>query len=166
MPIYEFYCSKCNVVFNFFSKSVDTGKRPACPRCRKQKLEKLISSFAMTGKAVDSGAAPDLPIDESKMERAMATLAGEAEKIKSDDPRQAAKLIRKFTDMTGLEMGGSMNEALNRLEAGEDPEKIESEMGGLMNGEDEPFILPEKGGRSRKGGKMAPPMRDKTLYEM
>ena len=166
MPIYEFYCSKCNVVFNFFSKSVDAGKRPSCPRCRKQKLEKLISSFAMTGKAVDSGASPDMPIDESKMERAMATLAGEAEKIKSDDPKQAAKLTRKFTDMTGIEMGGNMKEALNRLEAGEDPQKIEAEMGDLMNGGDDPFVLPEKGGRGRKTGKKPPPALDKRLYEM
>ncbi len=40
---------------------------------------------------------PDL--DESKMESAMNWRAKEAEHIDEDDPRQAANLMRKLTDM-------------------------------------------------------------------
>ena len=35
----------------------------------------------------------------------MNMLAGEAENINEDDPRQAANLMRKLTDMTGMELG-------------------------------------------------------------
>jgi len=167
MPIYEFYCSHCNMVFNFLSKSVKSNIKPNCPRCRHRKLAKLISSFAFTGKAVESSGGDDLPIDEAKMERAMTSLASEVEGIKQDDPRQAAKLMRKFSAMTGLEMNKGVKEAINRLESGENPEKIEAEMGNLMNGQEDPFIMPDKKkGNNRKGNKRLPPVRDKTLYEM
>ena len=130
MPIYEFYCSQCNIVLNFFSRIVNTTKNPVCPHCRKRKLERMCSVFALTGKAAESPG-DDLQVDQARMERAMTSLAGEAENIKDDDPRQAAKLMRKFTDMTGLDLGAGMKQAINRLEAGEDPEKIEADMGDL-----------------------------------
>ena len=167
MPIYEFYCSGCNTVFNFFSKTVNTTKKPLCPSCRKRKLERMLSAFAMVGKAREQTGGADLPIDEAKMERAMTALAGEVESIKSDDPRQAAKLMKKFTDMTGVELGSSMKEAMSRLEAGEDPAKVEADMGDLMNGANDPFIMPDKkGGKGRKGAGQPAPRRDKKLYEM
>ena len=165
MPIYEFYCAKCNTLFNFFSRGINTTGRPPCPKCRK-KLERLLSTFAVTGSAAEPGPNRDLPIDDARMEKAVTALAGEAERI-GDDPRQAAKLMRQFSDMTGMEMGKSMNEAINRLEGGEDPEKIESEMGDLMNGGEEPFVMPDgKAGRRGKGAPKPQPSRDKTLYEM
>ena len=106
----------------------------------------------------------DLPFDEGKMEKAMQMLAGEAENINEDDPRQAANLMRKLTDMTGLELGPGMQEALKRMESGEDPETIEAEMGDLLEQED-PFALPEKKGTS-KGLKRPAPTRDETLYDL
>jgi putative FmdB family regulatory protein len=164
MPIYEFYCADCNTIFNFLSKRVDTKTRPQCPRCRKRKLERGVSVFALTGRKGEEKAADDLPIDESKMESAMTELAAQAEGINEDDPRQAAQLMRKFSKMTGLNFGGGMEEALGRLEAGEDPEKVEAEMGDLLEGE-EPFATPDAKGR-RSAQRRAEPFRDKTLYEM
>jgi putative FmdB family regulatory protein len=155
MPIYEFYCEDCNTIFNFFSKSVNTTKKPKCPQCRTKTLSRQMSAFAFTGKAKEGGDLDDLPIDESKMEKAMQMLAGEAENINEDDPRQAANLMRKLTDMTGLELGPGMQEALKRMEAGEDPDAIEAEMGDLLE-EDEPFALPEKKGAAKKMKRPAP----------
>ena len=31
MPIYEFYCAKCNTIYNFFSRTANTDKIPTCP---------------------------------------------------------------------------------------------------------------------------------------
>jgi putative FmdB family regulatory protein len=163
MPIYEFYCSDCHTIFSFFSRGVNTTKRPLCPQCKKRKLERQVSAFATTGKAKEDGGADDLPFDESKMEKAVTALASEAENIKEDDPRQAAQLMRKFTKMTGMELGKGMTEALNRMESGEDPEAIEKEMGDLLEKED-PFMMPDKKGG--KGRKTRPPSRDETLYEL
>ena len=164
MPIYEFYCPDCNTLFNFFSRTINTTKKPSCPKCKTRKLSRQMSAFAFTGKAKETGDMDDLPIDESKMEQAMSMLAKEAEGLDQEDPRQAANLMRKLTDMTGLELGPGMQEALKRMEAGEDPDAIEAEMGDLLEGED-PFTLPEKkGGVTAK--KRPAPQKDETLYDL
>jgi hypothetical protein len=97
------------------------------------------------------------------MEKAMQALAGQAENMNEDDPRQAANLMRKLSDMTGLELGDGMTEALQRMANGEDPDQIEAEMGDILESED-PFVLPGK-----KGGRAAvrrDPDRDDTLYDL
>jgi len=166
MPIYEFYCPRCHTIYSFWSKMVDTEKTPPCPKSDKHKLQRQVSSFAVVsgGKAESDDGPDDLPIDETKMERAMETLASEAEGIDEEDPRAAARLMRKLSDMTGLEYGEGMEEALKRLEAGEDPDAIEAEMGDLLEGDEEPFVLP--GAKKGKGRRARPPKRDDTLYEM
>ena len=168
MPIYEFYCPDCHTVFNFFSRSVNTTKRPSCPKCGRRRLGREISLFSMTGSKKDAAGEDDLdlPIDDAKMESAMEALAGEAEGIDEDDPRQAAQLMRKFSDMTGMELGGGMQEALARMEAGEDPEAIEAELGDRSEEED-PFLGPGGGGKGEAGrARRAAPKRDQTLYDL
>jgi putative FmdB family regulatory protein len=164
MPIYEFYCDQCHTIFNFFSRTVNTRKVPLCPRCKDNKLSRQISMFAVTGRAKEESEMDDLPFDEGKMEKAMQMLAGEADKINEDDPRQAAQLMRKLTHMTGLDMGDGMEEALSRMEQGEDPEKIEAEMGDLLEGDD-PFQLKGKKGLATRRLRQAPE-RDETLYDL
>ena len=164
MPIYEFYCEDCNTVFNFFSRTVNTRKIPNCPKCKTKKLSRQASLFAVTGKAKEDGDLDDLPIDESKMEKAMNLLAREAEGINEDDPKQAANLMRKLSDMTGLKLGPGMDEALQRMEKGEDPEQVEAEMGDILENED-PFIISGKKGAEPKAGRRKP-LKDDTLYDL
>jgi putative FmdB family regulatory protein len=162
MPIYEFYCEKCNTVYKFLSKRINTEKNPECPHCRDVQLKRKMSLFAAISGRKEEGPAVDMPpVDEAKMEKAMAMLAREAEGINEDDPRQAANLMRKLSDATGLKMGAGMEEALSRLERGEDPEKIEQEMGALLNSE-EPLAFEDKG----KKGRQPAPKVDETLYEL
>lgn len=164
MPIYEFYCRPCNTIYSFLSRSIQPDKRPACPRCGKRQLEKQVSLFAATGRAKEeTDGAGDLPFDESRMETAMDALAREAENVSEEDPRQAAGLMRKFSQMTGMELGSGMKEALQRLESGEEPDAIEAELGDRLEEED-PFVMPGKKGRTRRAGR--PPQRDTQLYEM
>ena len=165
MPIYEFSCKQCHTIFNFFSRTVNTEKVPKCPRCKTPTLERKMSMFARTGKAEENNAGmDDLPLDESKMEKAMHMLEKEAGQINEDDPRQAANLMRRLSDMTGIQLGDGMNEALNRLENGEDPDSIEAEMGDLLENED-PFILPETKGKPLKSQPVTPHV-DETLYDL
>jgi len=70
--------------------------------------------------------------------------------------------MRKLSDMTGLQLGDGMNEALRRMEQGEDPDQIETEMGHLLESEDA-FLLP--GGKGKPAGG-APPRKDETLYDL
>jgi putative FmdB family regulatory protein len=164
MPIYEFYCHRCHTVYNFFARSANTDKIPYCPQCKRVRLKRQMSIFAKVSRGGDQEGAVDgmPPIDEAKMEKAMAMLAGEAEKIREDDPRQAALLMRKLSEATGLNLGPGMEEALRRMEGGEDPEQIEAELGDLLEGE-EPFAFEQKG---KKGAAKSKPRVDETLYDL
>ena len=166
MPIYEFYCADCHRVFNFLSRTINTSKRPACPRCGRPKLERRMSRFAISkGRSEEDG--PDDPlagVDEAKMERAMEELARETEGMDEDDPRQMARMMRKLGDSTGLRLGAPMEEAIRRMEAGEDPDKIEEEMGDLLE-EEEPLIG-EGGGLRGLARRLKPPDVDETLYDL
>jgi len=161
--MYEFYCHSCNTIYTFLSKTVNTEKTPDCPVCKTSTLTRQVSRFSFTGSSKKDQESdsefPDLPIDESKMERAMQALASEAENISEDDPRQAANLMRKLTDMTGLKLGDKMEDALSRMEAGEDPEAIEEQMGDID--ESDLFKLD-----SPRSSRQKRPVRDETLYEM
>ncbi len=70
--------------------------------------------------------------------------------------------MRKFSDATGLKMGSGMEEALSRLEQGEDPDKIEKEMGNILQ-EEEPFHF---GTQVKRGRQKPKPKVDETLYEL
>ena len=164
MPIYEFYCKDCNTIYKFFSRTVNTEKIPNCPTCKDVALERRMSMFAMTsGSKDDADLGDDMPpIDDERMEKAMALLANEADKINEDDPRQAAQLMRRFSEVTGLEMGPAMEEALRRMEKGEDPEQIEEEMGDLLE-DDELFTI---AGKAAKGRRKSQPRIDDTIYDL
>jgi putative FmdB family regulatory protein len=107
MPIYEFYCSHCHTIYNFFSRTANTDKVPRCPKCLDVLLDRRMSVFAtISGKVKDKAADDPFPaLDEKKVERELAKLAGEAEKIKDDDPRAVVQLMRKFSAMTGMKLG-------------------------------------------------------------
>ncbi|HDQ04079.1 MAG TPA: zinc ribbon domain-containing protein [Deltaproteobacteria bacterium] len=162
MPIYEFYCKRCNTIYNFFSKTVNTSKIPLCPKCKKERLIRQMSVFAaVTGSAKLEEKHPLDGLDEKKVEKELAKIAAEAQKIKDDDPRAAAHLMRKFTEKTGVKMGEGFYEALRRIEKGEDPDKVELEMADALMQED-PFAQ----NKSAKKGKKEKPSVDETLYEL
>ena len=162
MPIYEFYCDQCNVIFNFLSSRVNTSKIPDCPRCGKPEMSKQISTFATIGKAKDESDDPFAGFDESKMENAFESLMKEAGNVNEDDPRQMASLMRKFTSQTGMQLGESMEEALSRMESGEDPEQVEKEMGDLISEDD--FSLDSMKKKVMK--RVEKPVYDEKLYEL
>ncbi|MEA3487259.1 MAG: zinc ribbon domain-containing protein [Thermodesulfobacteriota bacterium] len=162
MPIYEFYCEKCNTIYNFFSKSVNTEKVPRCPRCKTGKLQRRMSVFSVISSDREETEDSLPPMDESKMERAMEMLGREADKIDENDPRQAAAMMRKLSEAAGFNLKPEMEETLNRMERGEDPEKIEEEMGDLLDNDD----LFSLEGMGRKKSRQSMPRVDETLYDL
>lgn len=163
MPIYEFYCVDCNTIYNFLSKSINTKKIPKCPKCNTSKLSRQVSVFSISGRAKEESSIDDLPFDESRMEKAIQMLGKEAENINEEDPRQAADLMRKLSDAAGLKLGSGMDEAIRRLEKGDDPDRVESEMGDIL-AQEELFSLSGKKGRDK--AKRTAPLRDETLYDL
>jgi putative FmdB family regulatory protein len=171
VPIYEFYCPRCHLLLNFFSAQVDTAARPDCPRCGEPRLERRPARFATLKRGGESGDEGDednpFPgMDEGRLEQAMESMAGELEGMGDDeDPRQMARFFRRFGEVSGMKLGPRMEEMLQRLERGEDPEALDEEMGGGEGEGDEGemaewFQLKETAKRLRR---RKPPV-DETLY--
>ncbi len=159
MPVYEFLCGACKKIFSFHSFRIDTEKIPICPKCKNEGLKRVASSFAVSAssKSEDAeGGGPDL--DDPKIEREMMRLASEMEGMDENDPKAMAAAVRRMTEIAGEKVTPAMEEMIRRLEAGEDPEKIEEDLGDALE---------EEMGDGGGGGPMgAPPQRDGGLYPM
>jgi len=165
MPIYEFYCPDCHRIYSFLSRAINTTREPACPKCARPKLQRRVSAFAISKNRPEPAEDGMPDVDEAKMERIMAELAGEAEGMSEEDPRQMARLMRKLYDATGMKLGGGVEEAIRRMEAGENPDKIDEEMGHLFD-EEAPLFEGGEGGIKGLRRRLLPPAVDDNLYEM
>lgn len=159
MPIYEFACRKCRRIFSFLSKRIQPAHTPACPKCGATDLVREISRFALL-KGVPEPAAADpleqemgpLPdLDDSKMEEVMNELDRDMEHLDENNPRHMAHVLRKMQQALppGM-MPQEMDIAIRRLESGEDPEKIEEDMGDVFG--DMLDEAHEGGGLGYRGG--------------
>jgi putative FmdB family regulatory protein len=135
MPIYEYACPKCRVIFNFLSKRINPERLPVCPKCGNKKMAKQLSRFSMSHglKEPASGEGPAPDFDDPRMERAMVELERDMEHMDENNPRHMAHMMRKMKDlMPPGSVPKELDVAIKRLEAGEDPEKIEADMGDVL----------------------------------
>ncbi|MCP5515741.1 MAG: zinc ribbon domain-containing protein [Verrucomicrobiales bacterium] len=171
MPIYEFACPKCRVIFSFLSKRVNPERQPTCPRCGNRKLVKEVSRFAMLKGVTEpkdpgaEGEEPEIsPADEARMMRAMSELEQDMDHLDENNPRHMAHMMKKMKEaMPAGMMPKELDVAIKRLEKGEDPDKIEEDMGDVLGdlfggGED------EEGGAGGFGGGGSY-TRDSGLYD-
>lgn len=139
MPIYEFACPKCRKIFSFLSKRMNPDRLPVCPKCGNKKLSKQISQFALSKGASESSAAagddgPPLPdFEDPRVERTMMEMERDMAHLDENNPKHMAHLMKKMKDlMPPGALPKDMDIAIKRLEAGEDPEKIEADMGDVL----------------------------------
>jgi putative FmdB family regulatory protein len=167
MPIYEYACPQCRKIMSFLVRSVTAATTPSCPHCGLEELERRISRFAVKRSA--KGRAPKeetpaaggedfSPAEARRFERLMDEMSTDIDKIDENDPRQIGRFLRKFGEATGEDLGPEFREAVGRLEAGEDPEKVEEELSEAFGDEEGD----EEGGPF-PGGSYS---RDEKLYEM
>jgi putative FmdB family regulatory protein len=167
MPIYEFACPDCRKIFNFLSKKLRPERPPVCPKCGNRKMVKQITAFAMPRGVKEPSAAPDGGQDEGmpnmedpRVARAMAEMERDMEHLDENNPRHMAHLMKKMRDlMPAGTMPKEFETAIKRLEAGEDPEKIEADMGDVLGD----FMGGEEGGGGPGGG--GGYSRDSGLYD-
>ncbi len=138
MPIYEYHCKKCNTIYQFLVNSSRKEEELECPNCHIKNLERVMSRFSTTSSKNSSN-------DDD-----LADLAN----IDENDPKAMARAVRRMADEMGEDLGDEMEHALGRLEAGEDPEKIEQELEQMGFGEDGNHV----------GGKTPSPKMDPGLY--
>jgi hypothetical protein len=142
---------------------------PVCPKCGRKKLEKKVSRFAISkglAEPTGDGSDPFENIDESKMERLMEEMAPHLDENGPEDPRQMAHLMKKMFEMTGAEPNDAMIEAMRRMEAGEDPDQIDEEMGEALDGAGDPFVKSSDKSIKRLRRMLEAPNVDPELYEI
>lgn len=173
MPIYEFYSPDSHRIYSFFvRRMLKDGEVPFCPDHPKHKMEKMVSSFAFTGKAKEpvkaSGPEEGQEMDP-RMEREMMKMADEFSKMDENnpDPRMLGRMMRKMMEASGQKLPGEMGEMLTRLEKGEDPDKLEAEYGDVMEKMDAigPEGAEKKEDLKTRLRRRLPPRRDPKLYE-
>jgi len=166
MPIYEFACPKCRRIYSFLSKRVNPDRLPVCPKCGNKKLSKQVSGFALLKGVAepkarsdhDAGGPPMPDFDDPRVERAMMEMERDMEHMDENNPRHMAIMMRKMKDlMPPGSMPKEMDIAIKRLEAGEDPEKIEADMGDVLGD----FMGGPEGGPGGGGGYT----KDSGLYD-
>ncbi len=173
MPIYEYYCPDNHKIYSFHARSLaQREKTPRCPDNPRHRMVKIVSGFSITGRAARREEAENAaPEDDPRMEAAMAQVTSEMSALDEEnpDPRQIGRLMRRMSEMSGEKIPPEMEEITKRLEAGEDPEKLEEQFGDLADdlmdseaGEDEMPPGKNKPGRHRA----APPARDPALYDL
>jgi putative FmdB family regulatory protein len=172
MPIYEYACPKCRVIFSFLSKRLNPDRDPTCPKCGGGKMQKQMSRFsspkglkepAAKPEGLDDG--PPMPdIDDARVEKVMGELERDMDHLDENNPRHMAHMMKKMKEMMPPgTMPKEMDIAIKRLEKGEDPEKIEEDMGDVLG--DFMGGPEEEGGMGGGMGGMGGYSRDSGLYD-
>ena len=159
MPIFEFLCPVCNRIYSFLSLSPTPSRQPVCPKCGATSLTRVPSAFAVTGKAKEKPAkTPGAQPDEaalSRMESEVMRMADGLDEKDAENPRVMARMMRRMAEASGEPMTPTMDEMFRRLEAGEDPDALEEELG--------PQLEAETGAGD---GALGAPTHDDGLYGM
>jgi putative FmdB family regulatory protein len=172
MPIYEFYCGPCHTVYSFLSRRMQVPDKATCPKCGCKKLEKKVSRFAISKGLVEGSASGDADpfanLDESKLEELMSEMAPSMQDDSSqEDPKQMARLMKRMFELSGSEPTGAMLEAMKRMEAGEDPDAIDDDLGAAIDEQTDPFSpASSTSKRSSLRRILQAPNIDPELYEL
>jgi len=114
MPTYDFICLSCNERFDVFLTFNEYGKkRVTCTSCGSDKVRRRMTKVRLAKS------------EESRMESLMDPSALEG---MEDDPRAMGRMMRKMKKEVGEEMPPEFDDVVDRLEAGQSPEDIESAM--------------------------------------
>lgn len=128
MPIYEYRCGGCNRKVSLFFPSFSAAEtRTAagenhCPRCGSAELTRVVSrpnTLKSTSMDDSGGDFADAAGNDAIMEG-----------LNDDDPRAVARWARHMKETLGedLDMGPEFDQALARIESGEDPERVMEDM--------------------------------------
>ena len=113
MPTYDFICNKCEKRFEVFMTFNEYGKKAVvCTYCQSDNVRRRMTKVRIAKS------------DDSRMESAADDFSG-MDGIE-DDPKALARMMRKMGGEMGEDLPTEFNEVVDRLEAGQSPEEIES----------------------------------------
>lgn len=132
MPVYPYTCLNCKKRFEITLSYSEYGTKTVhCPHCSSDQVQRRIGRVRIARS------------EESRIESMAdpSSLAG-----LEDDPKALGRMMRQMSGEMGEEMGPEFDEVVDRLEAGQSPEEIESAIpdlgepgGGGYGGMDDDF---------------------------
>ena len=117
MPIYEYRCADCARRVSVFFRSFSAVTEPVCPHCGGLRLTRLMSRVAVHRGGGGGGSDGEDEFGDGDFDRYL-------DGIDENDPRSVARAMRRMSDEMGEPIEPEMAEALTRMEAGEDPERV------------------------------------------
>jgi putative FmdB family regulatory protein len=112
MPTYDFICLNCNERFDVFLTFSEYGKKAVvCAHCGSDKVRRRMTKVRIAKS------------EESRMDNMVDPSALEG---MEEDPRAMGQMMRRMGKEMGEEMPPEFDDVVDRLEAGQSPEEIES----------------------------------------
>ena len=113
MPTYDFICNACKKRFEIFLTFSEYGKKTVhCTHCESTNVRRRMTKVRIARS------------DESRLESAANDFSG-LEGLE-DDPKALGRMMRKMGGEMGEDLPPEFNDVVDRLEAGQSPEEIES----------------------------------------
>lgn len=112
MPAYDFICLNCRQGFDVFMSYSEYGSKPvSCPHCGSRDVRRRMTRVRIARS------------EESRAESLMGESALEG---MENDPRAMGQMMRKMGKEMGEDLPPEFDDVVDRLEAGQSPEEIES----------------------------------------
>jgi putative FmdB family regulatory protein len=113
MPTYDFICNNCEKRFEVFMTFSEYGKKAVhCIHCQSENVRRRMTKVRIAKS------------DSSRMESAADDFSGMGGI--ENDPKALARMMRKMGGEMGKDLPAEFNDVVDRLEAGQSPEEIES----------------------------------------
>jgi len=120
MPTYDFICNNCNERFEVFLTFAEYGKKTVtCVHCKSKNVRRRMTKVRIAKS------------EDSRMESMADDFSG-IEGLE-DDPKAMGRMMRKMGKEMGDGLPPEFDDVVNRLEAGQSPEEIESALPDLGN---------------------------------
>ena len=123
MPTYDFICNTCKERFDVFLTYNEYGKKAVhCTHCNSTDVRRRMTKVRIAR------------TDEGRLEH-MAGDLGSLEGME-EDPAAFGRMMKKMGREMGEDLPAEFDEVVDRLEAGQSPEEIESAMPDLSEGDE------------------------------
>ncbi|MBL8077013.1 MAG: hypothetical protein JNM55_03550 [Anaerolineales bacterium] len=122
MPTYDFICNTCNQRFDIFQTFSEYGKvLVQCTHCNSSDVRRRMTKVRIAKS------------ETSRME-SMTDGIGDLEGLEND-PQALGQMMRKMGKEMGEDLPPEFDDVVDRLEAGQSPEEIESALPDLGSGD-------------------------------
>lgn len=123
MPTYDFICNNCHQRFDIFLSYSEYGNKTVyCVHCNSVDVRRRMTKVRIA------------KTEEGRLESLAENFSGFGGL--EDDPASFGKMMKKMGKEMGEELPAEFDEVVDRLEAGQRPDEIESALPDLSGGED------------------------------